>query len=60
MAYQINGKTVAIFFCGLYGTVDPYRFFFVADLLKTFLKDCAKELKRSRRDRCFGSRCDIY
>ena len=53
-AYQINGKNVAIFF-GVY-TV----FFFVADLLEMFSKDCAKELKRRRRDRSFASRSDIY
>ena len=58
--YQINGKTVAIFFAVYMVRSTRTVFFFVADLLETFSKDCAKELKRRRRDRCFASRSDIY
>ena len=56
---QINGKTVAIFFA-VYTVRRPVPFLLVVDLLETFSKDCAKELKRRRRDHCFASQCDIF
>ena len=41
----------------LYGR--PVTFLLVADLLETFSKDCAKELKRRRRDHCFAIWCEF-
>ena len=52
-AYQINDL-----FFNIYGTVNPYRFclswgFYIKkkrSVPQTFLKDCANNLRRSRRD----------
>ena len=46
--------------CAMDAYGRPVPFLLVADLLETFSKNCAKELTRRRRDRCFASRCDIY
>ena len=58
-AYQINSKTIAIF--SAFYTVRSTRtiFFSREDLLETFSKDCAKELRR-RPDHCFTSRCYFF